>query len=75
MTKNAAYILFVRLSLKEDEEAIAELHHIYFYRLYKLAFSIAGDRGAAEEITNDVFLHIWQKRSLLKDVSIPNCIF
>jgi len=58
MTKDAAYILFTRLSLAEDEEALAGLHNIYFYRLYKLACSIVGDRGAAEEITNDVFLRV-----------------
>jgi RNA polymerase sigma-70 factor (ECF subfamily) len=71
MTRNAAYILFTRLSLSEDEAAITELHNIYFYRLYKLACSIVGDRGAAEEITNDVFVRIWEKRTLLKDVASP----
>lgn len=71
MNRNAAYILFTRLSHAEDEAAIAELHNIYFYRLYKLAYSIVGDRGAAEEITNDVFVRIWERRSLLKDVTTP----
>jgi RNA polymerase sigma-70 factor (ECF subfamily) len=71
MTKDAAYILFTRLSLTEDEAAIAELHNIYFYRLYKLACSIVGDRCAAEEIINDVFLRIWEKRRLLKEVVNP----
>ena len=71
MTRNAAYILFTRLSLAGDEAAITELHNIYFYRLYKLACSIVGDSGAAEEITNDVFVRIWEKRTLLKDVDSP----
>jgi len=71
MTKDAAYILFKRLSLTEDEEALAGLHHIYFYRLYKLACSIVGDTSAAEEIVSDVFLRIWQRRQLLKDVTNP----
>jgi RNA polymerase sigma-70 factor (ECF subfamily) len=71
MTKDAAYILFTRLSVAEDEAAIAELHNIYFYRLYKLACSIVGDRGAAEEITNDVFVRIWERRRLLKEVVSP----
>jgi len=71
MTKDAAYILFTRLSSTGDEEALAGLHHIYFYRLYKLSCSIVGDTSAAEEIVNDVFLRIWQKRSLLKDVANP----
>lgn len=71
MTTDTAYILFERLSLAEDEEALASLHHVYFYRLYKLACSIVGDKEAAEEIVNDVFLRIWQKRSLLKEVHSP----
>jgi len=71
MTNDAAYILFTRLSLTGDEAALAELHHIYFYRLYKLACSIAGDTSAAEEIVNDVFLRIWQKREKLNEVGNP----
>jgi RNA polymerase sigma-70 factor (ECF subfamily) len=71
MTRDAANILFTRLSQSGDEAAITELHNRYFYRLYKLAYSIVGDKGAAEEITNDVFVRIWEKRSLLKDVVSP----
>jgi len=71
MTTDAAYILFERLSLGEDEEALAGLHHLYFYRLYKLACSIVGEKEAAEEIVNDVFLRIWQRRPLLKAVVNP----
>jgi RNA polymerase sigma-70 factor (family 1) len=63
--------LFERLFLSEDEEALSELHNIYFYRLYRLAYTIVGNRETAEEITNDVFLKIWEKRHLLKNVVNP----
>ncbi len=71
MAIETAAILFKRLSLSADEEALAGLHHAYFYRLYKLSCSIVGDASAAEEITNDVFLRIWQRRELLKEVASP----
>ena len=71
MANDTAAILFKRLSLSGDEEALEGLHHAYFFRLYKLACSIVGDTAAAEEITNDVFLRIWQRRDLLKDVTNP----
>jgi RNA polymerase sigma-70 factor (family 1) len=63
--------LFERMSLSDDEGALSELHYRYFYRLYKLCYSIIGNKEAAEEITNDVFISIWQKRHLLPKVSNP----
>jgi len=71
MAAETAYIIFNRLSLSGDEEALAELHDAYFFRLYKLVLSIVGDRGAAEEITSDVFLSIWQRRHQLSDIQNP----
>lgn len=72
MTNETAYILFTRLSQAADEEALTLLHDRFFYRLYKLALSITGDRGAAEEIANDVFLHLWQRREQLYTVRHPD---
>lgn len=71
MAIDTACILFKRLSLSEDEEALEGLHQAYFFRLYKLACSIVGDTASAEEITNDVFLRIWQRRLMLKEVTNP----
>lgn len=63
--------LFERMSLSGDEGALSELHDRYFHRLYKLCYSIIGNKETAEEITNDVFISIWQKRHLLPKVSNP----
>jgi RNA polymerase sigma-70 factor (family 1) len=71
MSMMSAHILFERLSISADEEALAALHDEYFYRLYKLACSIVGNKETAEEITNDVFIKIWQKRASLGDIRHP----
>ncbi len=64
-------MLFERLSLSDDELALSELHDLYFYRLYKLCYSFVANKETAEEITNDVFIKIWQKKYLLKKVDNP----
>jgi RNA polymerase sigma-70 factor (ECF subfamily) len=67
----SAHVLFARLSSGEDEGALSELHNLYFYRLYKLACSIVGNKETAEEVTNDVFIKIWERRESLCDVANP----
>lgn len=71
MPEDPTYALFERLALSGDEAALADLHKLYFYRLYKLACSIIGNKETAEEITNDVFIRIWQSRQLLPKVINP----
>jgi RNA polymerase sigma-70 factor (ECF subfamily) len=44
-----------------DETALAELYDNYSGFVFGLARRILGDRGAAEDITQDVFVHIWQQ--------------
>ena len=71
MRTDPVHILFERLSLSDDEEALSELHDLYFYRLYKLSYSFVANKETAEEVTNDVFIKIWQKRHLLREVDNP----
>jgi RNA polymerase sigma-70 factor (family 1) len=63
--------LFEELSSVGNEEALEALHNLCFYRLYKLAYSLLGNKETAEEVTNDVFIKIWQRRELLRDVRNP----
>jgi RNA polymerase sigma-70 factor (family 1) len=71
MSMMSVYVLFERLSISADEEALSYLHNQYFFRLYKLAYTIVGNKETAEEITNDVFIKIWQRRELLGAVRHP----
>ena len=63
MQSSSTHNLFERMSLLGDEGALSELHDRYFYRLYKLCYSIIGNKETAEEITNDVFYRHLAKKA------------
>jgi RNA polymerase sigma-70 factor (family 1) len=63
--------LFKRLSSTPDQAALWQLHAHYFHRLYAYILSIVQLKEAAEELTNDIFVDIWQRRHLLGNVSKP----
>lgn len=65
------FSLFRRLSKTSDQAALWQLHAHYFHRIYAYVLSIAGQKETAEEITNDIFVDIWQGRHLLADVRKP----
>lgn len=44
-----------------DEEALITLHTQYASLVYSVAYRILNDRMAAEEVTQDTFLRIWNK--------------
>jgi len=48
-----------------DEHAFEEFYRQYFIRLFRFCHSIVHEKGAAEEITNDVFLSLWKRRDSL----------
>lgn len=63
--------LFQQLSAAPDEAALWQLHTRYFHRLYGYVLPFVQLKEAAEEITNDVFVDIWQRRHLLAKVQQP----
>ena len=44
-----------------DDLALARIYDDYSAAVYGLALRITGDRGAAEEITQDVFVRLWEQ--------------
>ncbi|MBC8005911.1 MAG: RNA polymerase sigma-70 factor [Verrucomicrobia bacterium] len=50
-----------------DFSAFDALFHKYSEMLYAFALSITRDRFAAEDITQLVFLKVWEKRALIKE--------
>ena len=44
-----------------DTEAVGELYDRYGARLYTLALHICQDRGAAEEVVQDIFVTAWRE--------------
>jgi RNA polymerase sigma-70 factor (ECF subfamily) len=44
-------------------EALDTLYERYNRLLFSISFSIVGDRALAEEVTLDVFVHVWRRAS------------
>lgn len=63
-------VIFKRIAIA-DESALLELHKAFYHRLYRFVYAYIGFKEPAEEIVNDVFLTIWQKKHLLNKVSKP----
>jgi RNA polymerase sigma-70 factor (ECF subfamily) len=42
-------------------ELFAQLYTRHYARAYRLAWTMTGQRGAAEELTQEIFLRAWQK--------------
>ncbi|HRP55142.1 RNA polymerase sigma-70 factor [Agriterribacter sp.] len=63
--------LFNRMATDADESALWDLHKAYFHRLYRFVYAFTGIKETTEEIVNDVFLTLWQKRHLLHNVAKP----
>jgi RNA polymerase sigma-70 factor (ECF subfamily) len=51
----------VRAAQRGDEAAFAALYDAYAPRLYALCVGLAGDREAAAELVQDVFVRVWEK--------------
>ncbi len=51
----------IRLIVHARAEALSELYDRYGRLVFSLAFNSVGDRATAEEITQDVFLRVWQQ--------------
>jgi RNA polymerase sigma-70 factor (ECF subfamily) len=49
---------------QQDTTALAELYDLYASRIYSLAVAVLGDGMGAQEVTQDVFLKVWQNPSL-----------
>jgi RNA polymerase sigma-70 factor (ECF subfamily) len=44
-----------------DEEALVALHTQYANLVYSVAYRVLNDTGAAEEVTQDTFMRLWNK--------------
>jgi RNA polymerase sigma-70 factor (ECF subfamily) len=68
-------ILFERIK-KGDEKAFETLFHKYYRYLCMYATKIINDDSSAEEIVQDFFVKLWEKREKLNiETSINNYLF
>ena len=68
-----------RLATDETGEAMRELYRLYGGELFGFALNALGDRGAAEEIVQEVFLRAWRHAGALRpaegggpDLAVPD---
>jgi len=57
-----------RIAVYEDETAYKQLFFHLFPSLQNFAYSITKSREQAEEITSDIFITLWMKRSSLMNI-------
>lgn len=68
-------ILFDRIT-HNDTEAFGIIMRRYVNALYAFAFRITGDTLAAEDIAQEVFIHLWEKRhKLTPELSLRNYLY
>lgn len=47
--------------LAGDDDALAEAYDTWSGLVYSLAVDITGDHAAAEDVTQDVFVRLWER--------------
>ncbi|TWF39840.1 RNA polymerase sigma-70 factor (ECF subfamily) [Chitinophaga polysaccharea] len=60
--------LLYRIQFHDDQLAFKALYQQQVFRLYQFAFAFVKQRQPAEEIVNDVFVKLWQKRHQLDKI-------
>jgi len=55
-----------------DEAAFLRIYELYWYKIYLIAYRRLGKKEIAEELTQELFLKLWEKRNILKPQKIDN---
>lgn len=58
-----------------DEEAFLKIYDQYWYRVFAIAYKRLKKKEIAEELTQDLFLKLWEKRMHLKLCKLENYLF
>lgn len=64
--------LLHRIQFENDEAAFKQLYEENVFKLFQFAYAFIQNRQLAEEIVNDVFLKLWQKRTGLDSIKNIN---
>ena len=64
--------LLQKIQLLDDQKSFKQLYQLLFFRLYQFAYSYLDSKEDAEEIVNDVFLRLWEKRKILETINNIN---
>ncbi|HEY5822907.1 MAG TPA: sigma-70 family RNA polymerase sigma factor [Cyclobacteriaceae bacterium] len=55
-----------------DREAFLKIYDLYWYKIFSIAYKRVKNQQIAEELTQDLFLKLWEKRAQLKPQRIEN---
>jgi RNA polymerase sigma-70 factor (ECF subfamily) len=61
--------LLQKIQYYDDQQAFKQLYQLLFFKLYQFAYAYVRSKECAEEVLNDVFLGLWQKRKTLDTIS------
>jgi RNA polymerase sigma-70 factor (ECF subfamily) len=72
--KEGANYLFRNIR-KGDKTAFEKLFKKFYPRLYAFAFKVVRNKEIAEDIVQDIFIRLWEKKENIKPVNIEGFIF
>lgn len=61
--------------LQGDEQAFTETYDRYWYKLFLSSYRRTKDKAVAEELVQNLFLKLWEKRSTLVIGQLENYLF
>lgn len=61
--------------LQGDESAFIEVYNRYWYKLFLSSYRRIKDKEVAEELVQDLFLKLWEKRGTLSIGQLENYLF
>lgn len=64
--------LLHRIQFDNDETAFREFYKDNVFKLFQFAFAFVQNKELAEEVVNDVFLKLWQRRNILDTIGNLN---
>ncbi|MEO9021164.1 MAG: RNA polymerase sigma-70 factor [Ginsengibacter sp.] len=65
-------LLLRKIQDDNDQQAFKQLYQLLFFKLYQFAYSYVHSKESTEEVVNDVFLSLWQKRTMLDTINNIN---
>jgi len=75
MRKSADDSSLVKKIKKGDEKAFELLFYRYYPRLFAFAREVVQSENIANDMVQDVYLKLWEKRGDLRDISVKNLLY